>query len=97
MGDTGALSLGAIIGTAAVLIKQEILLILVGGVFVIEVVTVLIQVLYFRYTGGKRFFKMAPLHHHFELKGLVEPKIVVRFWIIGIIFLLFALSTLKIR
>ena len=97
MGDTGALSLGAIIGTAAVLIKQEILLILVGGVFVIEVLTVLIQIVYFRYTGGKRFFKMAPLHHHFELKGLVEPKIVVRFWIMGIIFLLFALSTLKIR
>ncbi|KPK63892.1 phospho-N-acetylmuramoyl-pentapeptide-transferase [candidate division WOR_3 bacterium SM23_42] len=97
MGDTGALSLGAIIGTAAILIKQEILLVLVGGVFVIEVLTVLAQVLYFRRTGGKRLFKMAPLHHHFELKGLVEPKIVVRFWIVGIIFLLFALSTLKIR
>ncbi len=97
MGDTGALSLGAIIGTAAILVKQEILLILVGGVFVIEVLTVLIQIVYFRYTGGKRFFKMAPLHHHFELAGLVEPKIVVRFWIIGIIFLMFALSTLKIR
>ncbi len=97
MGDTGALSLGAIIGTAAILIKQEILLILVGGVFVVEVLSVLIQVLYFRRTGGKRLFRMAPLHHHFELKGLVEPKIVIRFWIIGIIFLMFALSTLKIR
>ncbi len=97
MGDTGALSLGAIIGTAAILIKQEILLLLVGGVFVIEVLTVLLQVIYFRCTGGKRLFKMAPLHHHFELKGLVEPKIVVRFWIVGIIFLMFALSTLKIR
>lgn len=97
MGDTGALSLGAIIGTAAILIKQEILLLLVGGVFVIEVLTVLLQVIYFRYTGGKRLFRMAPLHHHFELKGLVEPKIVVRFWIVGIIFLMFALSTLKIR
>lgn len=97
MGDTGALSLGAIIGTAAILIKQEILLILVGGVFVVEVLSVLIQVLYFRRTGGKRLFMMAPLHHHFELKGLVEPKIVIRFWIIGIIFLMFALSTLKIR
>lgn len=82
MGDTGALSLGAIIGTAAILIKQEILLILVGGVFVVEVLSVLIQVLYFRRTGGKRLFRMAPLHHHFELKGLVEPKIVIRFWII---------------
>jgi len=97
MGDTGALSLGAIIGTAAILIKQEILLILVGGVFVIEALSVLIQIVYFHRTGGKRFFRMAPLHHHFELKGLVEPKIVVRFWIVGIIFLLFALSTLKIR
>jgi phospho-N-acetylmuramoyl-pentapeptide-transferase len=97
MGDTGALSLGAIIGTAAILIKQEILLILVGGVFVVEVLTVLLQVVYFRHTGGQRLFRMAPLHHHFELKGLVEPKIVIRFWIIGIIFLMFALSTLKIR
>jgi phospho-N-acetylmuramoyl-pentapeptide-transferase len=97
MGDTGALSLGAIIGTAAILIKQEILLILVGGVFVVEVLTVLLQIIYFHRTGGKRLFKMAPLHHHFELKGLVETKIVVRFWIIGIIFLMFALSTLKIR
>lgn len=97
MGDTGALSLGAIIGTAAILIKQEILLVLVGGVFVIEVLSVLLQVVYFRRTGGKRLFRMAPLHHHFELKGLVEPKVVVRFWIVGVIFLLFALSTLKIR
>ncbi len=97
MGDTGALSLGAIIGTAAILIKQEILLVLVGGVFVIEVLTVLMQIVYFRRTGGKRLFKMAPLHHHFELKGIVEPKIVIRFWIIGIIFLMFALSTLKVR
>jgi phospho-N-acetylmuramoyl-pentapeptide-transferase len=72
-------------------------LILVGGVFVIEVLTVLLQIVYFRHTGGKRLFKMAPLHHHFELKGVVEPKIVVRLWIVGIIFLMFALSTLKIR
>lgn len=97
MGDTGALSLGAIIGTAAILIKQEILLVMVGGIFVIEVLTVLVQIIYFRRTGGKRLFKMAPLHHHFELKGMVEPKIVIRFWIIGIIFVMFALSTLKIR
>ncbi|HEC79247.1 MAG TPA: phospho-N-acetylmuramoyl-pentapeptide-transferase [candidate division WOR-3 bacterium] len=97
MGDTGALSMGAIIGTAAILIKQEILLIFVGGVFVIEAVSVLLQIIYFRRTGGKRLFKMAPLHHHFELKGLCEPKIVVRFWIVGIILLMFALSTLKIR
>ncbi len=97
MGDTGALSLGAIIGTAAILIKQEILLIFVGGVFVIEALSVLLQVVYFHRTKGKRLFKMAPLHHHFELKGFCEPKIVVRFWIVGIIFLLVALSTLKIR
>jgi phospho-N-acetylmuramoyl-pentapeptide-transferase len=97
MGDTGALSLGAIIGTAAILVKQEILLVFVGGVFVIEVLSVLLQVAYFHRTGGKRLFRMAPLHHHFELKGLQEPKIVARFWIVGIIFMMLALSTLKIR
>ncbi len=97
MGDTGSLSLGAIIGTVAILIKHELLLLLIGMVFVIEVVSVIIQVVYFRRTGGKRFFLMAPLHHHFELKGMAEPKIVVRFWILGIIFLMVALSTLKIR
>lgn len=97
MGDTGSLSLGAIIGTAAILVKHEILLLLVGGVFVIESLSVLIQIAYFRRTGGKRFFKMAPLHHHYELSGIAEPKIVVRFWIVGIIFLMIALSTLKIR
>jgi phospho-N-acetylmuramoyl-pentapeptide-transferase len=97
MGDTGALSLGAIVGTAAILIKQEILLIIVGGVFVIEAVSVILQIIYFRRTGGKRLFKMAPLHHHFELSGLREPKIVVRFWILAIIFMMIALSTLKIR
>lgn len=97
MGDTGALSLGAIIGTAAILVKQELLLVIVGGVFVIEAVSVLIQIVYFRRTGGGRFFRMAPLHHHFELLGIKEPKIVVRFWIIAIILFLIALSTLKIR
>jgi phospho-N-acetylmuramoyl-pentapeptide-transferase len=97
MGDTGSLSLGAIIGTAAILIKQEFLLLLVGGVFVVEAVSVMLQIAYFRRTGGKRLFRMAPLHHHFELKGWAEPKIVIRFWIIGIIFLMLALSTLKIR
>jgi phospho-N-acetylmuramoyl-pentapeptide-transferase len=97
MGDTGSLSLGAILGTAAILIKHEFLLVFIGGVFVIEVVSVVLQIIYFRKTKGKRFFLMAPLHHHYELKGLAEPKIVVRFWIIGIIFLMIALSTLKIR
>ena len=97
MGDTGSLSLGAIIGTAAILVKHEFLLAIVGGVFVIEVISVMLQVAYFRRTGGKRLFKMAPLHHHFELKGFSEPKIVVRFWLVGLIFLMIALSTLKIR
>ncbi len=97
MGDTGSLSLGAIIGTVAILIKHEFLLIFIGGVFVIEVVSVILQIIYFRRTKGKRLFLMAPLHHHYELKGLVEPKIVVRFWIIGLILLMVALSTLKIR
>ncbi len=97
MGDTGSLSLGAVLGTAAILIKHEFLLVFIGGVFVIEVVSVVLQIIYFRKTKGKRLFLMAPLHHHYELKGLAEPKIVVRFWIIGIIFLMIALSTLKIR
>lgn len=97
MGDTGSLSLGAILGTIAILIKHEFLLIFIGGVFVIEVMSVILQIIYFRRTKGKRLFLMAPLHHHYELKGLAEPKIVVRFWIIGIIFLMIALSTLKIR
>lgn len=97
MGDTGSLSLGAIIGTGAILIKHEFLLILVGGVFVIEALSVILQIAYFRRTKGKRLFKMAPLHHHFELSGLTEPKIVIRFWIVGLIFLMIALSTLKIR
>jgi phospho-N-acetylmuramoyl-pentapeptide-transferase len=97
MGDTGALSLGAILGTAAILIKQELLLVVVGGVFAIEALSVLIQIVYFRRTGGKRFFRMAPLHHHYELKGMREPKIVVRFWLAGIVLMMVALSTLKIR
>ncbi|MBN2620127.1 phospho-N-acetylmuramoyl-pentapeptide-transferase [candidate division WOR-3 bacterium] len=97
MGDTGALSLGAILGTAAILIKQEMLLIVVGGVFAIEALSVLLQIVYFRRTGGKRLFRMAPLHHHYELKGMHEPKIVVRFWLVGIVLMMVALSTLKIR
>ncbi|RKX70254.1 phospho-N-acetylmuramoyl-pentapeptide-transferase [candidate division WOR-3 bacterium] len=96
MGDVGSLTIGGIIGTTAVLIKQEILLILVGGVFVIEALSVLIQVYFFR-TQKRRVFLMAPLHHHFELKGWPEPKIVVRFWIIAVLFGLFALATLKVR
>jgi phospho-N-acetylmuramoyl-pentapeptide-transferase len=97
MGDVGALSLGASIGIIAILIKQEFLLFMVAGVFVLEALSVLLQVSYFRVTGGKRILKMAPLHHHFELLGWTEEKIVVRFWILGIIFALFSLATLKLR
>ncbi|MBU4203479.1 MAG: phospho-N-acetylmuramoyl-pentapeptide-transferase [Acidobacteria bacterium] len=97
MGDVGALSLGGTIGTIAILIKMEFLLFMVAGVFVIEALSVLLQVGYFKLSGGRRIFKMAPLHHHFELKGWPEEKVVVRFWITGIIFALFSLATLKLR
>ncbi|MBI5048984.1 MAG: phospho-N-acetylmuramoyl-pentapeptide-transferase [Deltaproteobacteria bacterium] len=96
MGDVGSLSLGGALGTLAVITKQEILLVLVGGVFVIEALSVIFQVGSFK-LRGKRIFKMAPLHHHFELNGLPEPKIIVRFWIISIILSLIAISTLKLR
>jgi phospho-N-acetylmuramoyl-pentapeptide-transferase len=97
MGDVGALSLGGSIGAIAIMIKQEFLLFMVAGVFILEALSVLLQVSYFRLTGGKRILKMAPLHHHFELLGWSEEKIVVRFWILGIIFALFSLTTLKLR
>lgn len=97
MGDSGALSLGGTIGTIAILIKMEFLMFMVAGVFVVEALSVLLQVSYFKITKGKRIFKMAPLHHHFELMGWPEEKIVVRFWIAGIIFALFSLTTLKLR
>jgi phospho-N-acetylmuramoyl-pentapeptide-transferase len=97
MGDTGSLPLGAVIGFLAVVVKQEFLLVFIGGVFVIEAVTVFLQVVYFHSTRGKRLFRMAPLHHHFELCGWQEPKIVVRFWVLGILLALLAISTLKIR
>jgi phospho-N-acetylmuramoyl-pentapeptide-transferase len=97
MGDVGALSLGGTIGAIAIMIKQEFLLFMVAGVFILEALSVLLQIFYFRLSGGKRIFKMAPLHHHFELMGWSEQKIVVRFWILGIIFALFSLTTLKLR
>lgn len=97
MGDVGSLSLGGVIGFLAVLSKQELILILVGGIFVIETLSVIIQVLFFRWTGGKRVFRMAPLHHHFEMKGLPESKIIVRFWIVSVLFALASLSVLKLR
>lgn len=97
MGDTGSIPLGAILGTIAVITKQEILLLVVGGLFVIEALSVIIQVGYFKLSKGKRVFRMAPLHHHFELKGWPESKVIVRFWIIAITLALISLSTLKIR
>ena len=97
MGDVGSLSLGGVLGAIACISKQELLLIPVGGIFVIEALSVIIQVGYFKYTGGKRFFKMAPLHHHFEQLGWPEPKVIVRFWIVAAILAIASLSTLKLR
>jgi phospho-N-acetylmuramoyl-pentapeptide-transferase len=97
MGDVGSLSLGAALGSVAVITKQEILLVLVGGLFVIEALSVIFQVSFFKMTRGRRIFKMAPLHHHFELKGWAEPKVIVRFWIIAIALALISMSTLKLR
>jgi phospho-N-acetylmuramoyl-pentapeptide-transferase len=97
MGDVGALALGAALGIVAVLVRQEIVLAIMGGVFVAETVSVALQVMYFKYSGGKRIFRMAPLHHHYELKGWPEPKIIVRFWIVTLILVLIGLSTLKVR
>ncbi|MBI5166230.1 MAG: phospho-N-acetylmuramoyl-pentapeptide-transferase [candidate division NC10 bacterium] len=96
MGDVGSLSLGAALGTVAVLIKNELLLLIVGGIFVIETISVILQVSSFKATG-RRVFRMAPIHHHYELNGLAEPKIIVRFWIISFILALISLTTLKLR
>jgi phospho-N-acetylmuramoyl-pentapeptide-transferase len=97
MGDVGSLALGAALGIVAILIKQELLLPIVGGIFVLEALSVVMQVSYFKATGGKRVFRMAPLHHHFELSGWSEPKVITRFVILGIIFSLCSLATLKLR
>jgi phospho-N-acetylmuramoyl-pentapeptide-transferase len=96
MGDVGALALGAALGIVAVIVRQEIVLFVMGGVFVAETVSVMLQVAGYKLTG-QRMFRMAPLHHHFELKGWAEPKIIVRFWIITLVLVLIGLSTLKIR
>jgi phospho-N-acetylmuramoyl-pentapeptide-transferase len=96
MGDIGALSLGAALGAVAVVVRQEIVLAIMGGVFVVETLSVIIQVASFKLTG-KRVFRMAPLHHHFELKGWAEPKVIVRFWIITVILVLIGIASLKIR
>ena len=97
MGDIGSLSLGGALGFVAVLCKQEFILMIVGGVFVLETLSVILQVGYYKFSGGKRIFRMAPLHHHFELKGIPESKIIIRFWILSILLAFVALSTLKLR
>jgi phospho-N-acetylmuramoyl-pentapeptide-transferase len=97
MGDVGALALGAALGIVAVVVRQEIVLAIMGGVFVLETLSVILQVGYFKATGGKRIFRMAPLHHHYEKKGWPEPKVIVRFWIITVILVMVGLATLKIR
>ncbi|MGQ4584505.1 phospho-N-acetylmuramoyl-pentapeptide-transferase [Lysobacter sp. F60174L2] len=96
MGDIGALALGAVLGTIAIIVRQELVLVIMGGLFVIETLSVMIQVASFKLTG-KRVFKMAPIHHHFELKGWPEPRVIVRFWIISVVLVLVGLATLKVR
>jgi phospho-N-acetylmuramoyl-pentapeptide-transferase len=97
MGDTGSLAIGAMLGMISLITKHELVLVIVGGLFVAETLSVMLQVAYFRYSGGKRIFLMAPLHHHFEKKGWPESKVVIRFWIISLVLALIGLSTLKIR
>ena len=97
MGDVGSLALGAALGIVAIIVRQELVLLIMGGLFVIETISVILQVGYFKLTGGKRLFRMAPLHHHFELKGWSEPKVIVRFWLITVFFVLCGLATLKLR
>ena len=96
MGDVGALALGAALGVIAVIVRQELVLVIMGGVFVMETVSVILQVASFKLTG-RRIFRMAPLHHHFELKGWPEPRVIVRFWIITVVLVLAGLATLKVR
>jgi phospho-N-acetylmuramoyl-pentapeptide-transferase len=96
MGDIGALALGAALGVVAVIVRQELVLLIMGGIFVLETVSVMLQVASYKLTG-KRIFRMAPIHHHFELKGWAEPKVIVRFWIISVILVLVGLATLKVR
>lgn len=96
MGDVGALALGAALGTVAVIVRQELVLFIMGGIFVVETVSVILQVISFKLTG-RRIFKMAPLHHHYELKGWPEPRIIVRFWIVTVVLVLIGLASLKVR
>jgi len=97
MGDTGSLALGGALGTVAILVKKEFLLVVIGGMFVAEALSVMLQVFWFRRTGGRRLFRMAPLHHHFELAGWSETQVVVRFWIVGLLLLLLGMSSIKLQ
>jgi phospho-N-acetylmuramoyl-pentapeptide-transferase len=96
MGDIGALAIGAAIGVIAVIVRQELVALIMGGIFVLETASVILQVASYKLTG-KRLFRMAPIHHHFELKGWAEPKVIVRFWIISLLLVLAGLATLKLR
>jgi phospho-N-acetylmuramoyl-pentapeptide-transferase len=96
MGDIGALALGAALGAIAIIVRQELVLVVMGGVFVVETLSVMLQVASFKLTG-RRVFRMAPIHHHFELKGWPEPRVIVRFWIISVVLVLVGLATLKVR
>ena len=96
MGDVGSIGLGAALGTLAIIVRQEIVFFVMSGIFVAETLSVIIQVMHFKRTG-RRVFRMAPLHHHFELKGWPEPKVIVRFWIITLVLVLLGLATLKLR
>jgi phospho-N-acetylmuramoyl-pentapeptide-transferase len=96
MGDVGALALGAALGLVAIVVRHEIVLFIMGGLFVVETMSVILQVASYRMTG-KRIFRMAPIHHHFELKGWPEPRVIVRFWIVTLVLVLVGLSTLKLR
>ncbi len=97
MGDTGSLALGGVIGYVAIVIRQEPMLLLIGGIFVMEAMSVMMQVSYFRMTGGKRIFLCSPIHHHFHLKGWSEQQVVVRFWLISALCAAFGLATVKLR
>jgi phospho-N-acetylmuramoyl-pentapeptide-transferase len=96
MGDVGALAIGGALGVVAVIVRQELVALIMGGVFVLETASVILQVASFKLTG-KRIFRMAPIHHHFELKGWAEPKVIVRFWILSLLLVLLGLATLKVR
>jgi phospho-N-acetylmuramoyl-pentapeptide-transferase len=97
MGDTGSLPLGGLIGYVAVVIRQELMLLIAGGIFVIEALSVMAQVGYFKWSGGSRLFRCAPIHHHFHLTGWSEPQTVIRFWLVAAMFAAFALATIKLR